>query len=95
MYERKTDVKLFDIEKIILNKYSKLDIKEQNKYLIAETRKILDNNIKINMNYEDILHFIELNNNKIDNYVIKLIEDNNLNKKQILEIIEKENIYGK
>ena len=47
------------------------------------------------MNNKDILYFIELNNNKIDNYVIKLIEDNKLNKKEILELIEKENNNGK
>lgn len=83
-------MKLFDIEKLVLNKYSKLDNKEQKEYIIKEVRNVLDNNIKIDMNVKDILYYLELNNNKIDNYVIKLIDDNKINKKEILDIIEKE-----
>ena len=76
-------MKLFEIEKLVLNKYSNLTIEEQNKYIINEVRKILDNNIKIDMNINDIKYYLELNNYKIDSYVLKLIEDNKINKEDI------------
>ena len=74
-------MKLFEIEKIVLNKYSKLDIKEQKEYLIKEVKRIIDNNIKIDMNINDIKYYLELNDYKIDSYIIKLIEDNKINRR--------------
>ena len=76
-------MKLFEIEKIVLNKYSKLNIEEQKNYLVKEVRKILDNNIKIDMNINDLNYYIELNNNKIDFYVLKLIKENKITRKEI------------
>ena len=84
-------MKLFEIEKIVLNKYSKLDIKEQKEYLIKEVKRIIDNNIKIDMNINDIKYYLELNNYKIDSYVLKLIEDNKINKEELLKIMEVKN----
>ena len=84
-------MKLFEIEKIVLNKYSKLDKEEQNKYLIKEVQKIINNNIKIDMNINDIKYYLELNNYKIDSYVLKLIEINKINKEELLNIMEVKN----
>ena len=84
-------MKLFEIEKIVLNKYSKLDIKEQKEYLIKEVKRIIDNNIKIDMNINDIKYYLELNDYKIDSYIIKLIEDNKINKEELLKIMEEKN----
>ena len=84
-------MKLFEIEKIVLNKYSKLDIKEQKEYLIKEVKRIIDNNIKIDMNINDIKYYLELNDYKIDSYIIKLIEDNKINKEELLKIMEVKN----
>lgn len=53
-------MKLFEIEKIFLNKYSKLDIKEQKEYLIKEVKRIIDNNL----NKEELLKIMEVKNEK-------------------------------
>ena len=84
-------MKLFEIEKIVLNKYLELDKNEQKDYLIKEVQKIIDNNIKIDMNINDIKYYLELNNYKIDSYVLKLIEVNKINKEELLKNMEVEN----
>ena len=81
-------MKLFEIEKMVLNKYSELDKTEQKDYLIKEVQKIIDNNIKIDMNINDIRYYLELNNYKIDSYVLKLIEVNKINKAELLKNME-------
>ncbi len=76
-------MKLFEIEKIVLNKYSNLDREEQKAYIVKEVQKIIDNNIKIDMNLNDINYYLELNNYKLDFSVLKLIEDNKINKEDL------------
>ena len=82
-------MKVNDIEKIVLNKYINLDKNEINKYLLKEIKSLIDKNLKINVSIKDIIYLIELNDNKIDNYILKLIESNKNDIKELYKIIEK------
>ena len=82
-------MKINDIEKIVLNKYVNLDRNETDKYLLKEIKSLIDKNLKIEVSIKDVIYLIELNENKIDNYLLKLIEKNKIDIKELYKIIEK------
>ena len=82
-------MKINDIEKIVLNKYVNLDRKETDKYLLKEIKSLIDKNLKIEVSIKDVIYLIELNENKIDNYILKLVEKNKIDIKELYKIIEK------
>ena len=80
-----------EIEKLAINRYSNfkaLSREEQIRYFLRELRKMLDKKIHIEADIKDVLYYIKLNNYVIDNYAIKLIEDNNINKIELIKLME-------
>ncbi len=88
-------MKLNEIEKVVLNKYTNLDKKENDKYLLKEIRFLIDKNLKIDVSIKDIIYLIELNENKIDKYILKLIESNKIDIKQLYKVMERDDKNGK
>ena len=80
---------LSSIEKTISYKRLNLKRSEYNKHFLEEIKKCLINNIYIKVNMDDVIYLInlnyEVNKRLLDDYLVKLINQNKINKYQLLE----------
>ena len=74
---------------MISNKYPDLSPIELQEYLLMDLKNMVKHNKMIYLSKEEAKYLIILNHYKIEDYLIKLIEDNNLNIKMIIEELSK------
>ena len=76
---------LSTFKNMISNRYPDLSPKELEKYLLKDLKNMVKHNKMIILTKEEAKYLIILNQYKIEDYLIKLIENNNLNIKMIIE----------
>ena len=76
---------LSTFKNMISNRYPDLSSKELEKYLLKDLKNMVKHNKMIILTKEEAKYLIILNQYKIEDYLIKLIENNNLNIKMIIE----------